>query len=229
MAGSGISKLTISRVEVNNCGAISEPKESFTVMINPSSYKHEYKITYNEGKAEGSTGSELSFARTEPETVSFDIIIDGTGVVKPLKQGRKNDPVKKQIKQLRKILYTYDGKDHQPNHLQLLWGDFKFYCRLTGLTIDYTMFKPGGEPLRAKLTMNFKSFMSREEEEKQKGKNSPDLTHVLVVKAGDALPLLCNRIYKNCAYYLEVAAFNDITNFRDIEPGATLYFPPITS
>ncbi len=217
-------KLTISKCTAPKKGPPEAIGEPFMVMINPASYSHSYNIVYNKEKAKGASASEKKYSRTDPESVSFDIVIDGTGVVKP---GGNTDPVKKQIKDLLKIVYKYEGKEHQPNHVKLVWSELIFYGRLKSLSIDYTMFKPGGEPLRAKLKMNFGSFMSREEEAKKKDKSSPDLTHIMEFKAGDALPLVCFRVYKDSSYYPEVAAFNNITNMRDIKPGTKLYFPPI--
>ena len=84
-----------------------------------------------------------------------------------------------------------------------------------------------GEPLRAKIKLAFSGFMSKEEEALRANRSSPDLSHLIEVKAGDTLPMLCYRVYKDCSYYLEVAKVNDITNFRDIKPGSKLHFPPL--
>ena len=47
------------------------------------------------------------------------------------------------------------------------------------------------------------------------------------VKAGDTLPILCHRIYKESAYYPAIARINNIRHFRDLKPGQRLYFPPL--
>jgi nucleoid-associated protein YgaU len=41
------------------------------------------------------------------------------------------------------------------------------------------------------------------------------------------LPLLCNRIYNDPSYYREVARINNLSNFRNLEPGLILRFPPL--
>jgi nucleoid-associated protein YgaU len=78
------------------------------------------------------------------------------------------------------------------------------------MVVENTLFKPSGEPLRAKLQMTFKSFITNEEEAKKANRSSPDLSHVVEVKAGDTLPLLCHRIYKDSSYYLEIARIKNI-------------------
>ena len=69
--------------------------------------------------------------------------------------------------------------------------------------------------------------MSKEEEALRANRSSPDLSHIIEVKAGDNLPMLCYQVYKDSAYYLDVARVNGITNFRDIRPGTKLHFPPL--
>jgi nucleoid-associated protein YgaU len=58
--------------------------------------------------------------------------------------------------------------------------------------------------------------------------SSPDLTHSVNVKDGDILPLMTHKIYKNQHYYLQVAKVNKLKNFRRLNAGTTLTFPPIT-
>ena len=69
--------------------------------------------------------------------------------------------------------------------------------------------------------------MSQEEESLRANRKSADLTHVVEVRAGDTLPLLCYRIYRDSHYYTQVARLNNITDFRDIKPGTKLFFPPL--
>ena len=52
-------------------------------------------------------------------------------------------------------------------------------------------------------------------------------SRVQVPKHGDTLPQLCFAIYGDPRYYLQVAAENGLTNFRDLSPGDNLVFPPI--
>jgi nucleoid-associated protein YgaU len=47
------------------------------------------------------------------------------------------------------------------------------------------------------------------------------------VKAGDTLPMLCYQIYKDSSYYLAVARLNQLQNFRQLQPGQLLRFPPL--
>lgn len=222
-------KLTISSCTVDAAGNIkvdaSKPK--FEVMLNPSSYSRELSIEYSKSKTLGQHGGESKFSAYRPETVKFDLILDGTGVVPTSSGSGQTSAVKTQIKQLESVVYGYDGEEHEPNPVRLLWGSLILFGRLTAMSLDYTLFKPNGEPLRAKVNLSFRGFMSATEESLRANRSSPDLTHRVEVKAGDTLPLLCHRIYQDSSYYPEVARVNNLSNFRHLEPGTRLYFPPL--
>ena len=122
----------------------------------------------------------------------------------------------------------YKGSEHQPPVIEVCWGSHLLeQARMKSLDIDYTLFKPNGDPLRAKLNISFIAYKSTTEILKEASLESPDLTHLVVVKAGDTLPMLCYRIYKDCSYYLAVARLNQLTNFRSLTPGQVLRFPPL--
>lgn len=221
-----VTKLTITPCDVDKKGNVTGVRkgEKFEVMLNPSSYTHGYEVSYNEKMALGKSAPQPKYNKSGKEKINFDIVLDGTGVVPT--SGTGSD-VKGRVEKLNGTVYKYVGTHHQPNTVQLLWGSLIFYGRLETLSVEYTLFKPSGEPLRAKVKLAFIGYVGPTEEALKANKSSPDLTHLVEVKAGDSLPLLCFRIYNDSAYYLEVAKFNGITNFRNIKPGTRLNFPPL--
>ena len=226
-AGSGkLDKLEISTCSVDSSGNIKVDKNnSFTFMLNPSEYDHSYAIGYSRKEAIGQSGSDTKFSGVKPEKLKFSSLIDCSGAV-PGTDADASD-VKTQIKALKDIVYKYDGDKHEPSHVRVLWGSQIFFGRLEAMSVDNTMFKPSGEPLRAKVQLTFIGFMSKEEEALRANRSSPDMSHLIEVKSGDSLPLLCHRIYNDSSYYLEVARVNNMTDFRDIKPGSKLLFPPL--
>jgi len=222
--------LTISRCVVDGGGNISVNKgeERFEAMINPAGYEHGFSLNYSENQIPGQPGSEAKYNTTNPETLEFkDLILDGTGTIRSINNNMLV-PVKEQIKLLKEVVYSYNGKKHETPIVQVNWGSFLFYGRVKSLTFDYTLFKPNGVPLRAKVRLSFIEYKSIEEISKKANQSSPDLTHLVEVKAGDTLPLLCYQIYQDSAYYTEVARINRLTNFRELKPGTRLRFPPLS-
>lgn len=192
------------------------------LQINPETYSHNHVATYNPAQTTDTAGTTTKYSKIEPETVSFSFYLDGTGVVSKLNLSNA-------IKQFKQLVYQYNGDIHSPNYLLLLWGDFIFKCRLTKLDIEYTLFDPDGIPLRAKLSPGFQQYLSPDDLAKISGKNSPDMTHLRQAGAGDTLPLMCQRIYGDSRHYLMVANHNGLTHFRDLQPGQSIVFPPLST
>ncbi|MGQ7846058.1 CIS tube protein [Granulosicoccus sp. 3-233] len=215
-------RLAVTPCKVKKDGSISVDGDPFELMLNPASWKHRKQIRYVDSKELGKSGNHPRFSRMNGDTLSFDYLVDCTGVTAPAKHS-----VRDQIDKLEKIIYTYNGNLHEPRVVRLLWGTLIFFGRLQSLNIEYTLFKPDGEPLRAKVALSFTGFMSTVEMALRANRSSPDLSHLIVVKAGDTLPLLCEQVYEDGSYYPEVARYNGLTEFRHLEPGMRLAFPPL--
>ncbi|ACE86102.1 CIS tube protein [Cellvibrio japonicus] len=217
------TKLKISPCTVSGDQVTVSGDTPFEAMINPAGYSHSSAIVYTETKTSGASGQEKKYTRTEPEKLEFkQLVLDGTGVV-----DGATATVRAQIALLRKVAYTFSGDQHQAPIVQVSWGPLLFNGRLESLRVEYTLFKPSGEPLRAKLDLKFTSFKTNQEIFRAADLQSPDLTHLVEVRAGDTLPLLCQRIYKDSSYYLAVARFNGLRQFRALQPGQVLRFPPL--
>lgn len=193
-----------------------------TVKINPSAYSHEYQVKYNNDTAQGAPGTTLKFKGIPPESVSFEIYFDATGAIE-----NNTVPVKTLIDQFKKVCFVYNGNIHEPNYLIISWGSLVFKCKLVSMNISYTLFKQDGTPLRAKASVKFEKAIDANMIAKEANNKSPDLTHFVLVRQGDTLPLICYRTYGDSSYYLDVARYNNIVNFRNLEPGSKLYLPSI--
>ena len=202
-------------------------KNPFTVWVNPASYKLGRTVKYNDRQGQGSPGGSPEFNRVGDSDLSFDLIFDATGVIPvPTGQSYKNG-VTDIINDFIDLLATMNGDIHTPNFLIVNWAGLVFPGLLTSMQVDFSLFRPDGTPLRAKMTVAFKAYASEEMLAKEAKKNSPDMTHVVTVIAGDTLPALCYRIYGSSGYYTKVARFNQLLNYRDLAPGTELLFPPL--
>lgn len=206
-------------------GGTAEADDKFEALINPESYTMEYKLKFSEdGQGQGTSGTQLKYEYTEPEEISFDFLFDNTGII----DGNPRDSIADDIKRFKEVLIEYQGDSHEPRHFKLVWGENSiFKGRVTELAITYKLFRGDGTPIRAIAKVKFKSSIEDVKRAASENKSSPDLTHVRTVKLGDTLPLMCFRIYGDPRYYLQVAEVNKLTNFRALEPGTSLFFPPL--
>lgn len=228
-----LEKLKIEAYTNEKRTAPADPA-SLEVMFNPTTYKRTHAIAYESARRQAinTPGKPARYAYTPPGEVSFQFVLDGTGVnsfgLTSVIQTLRGRSVKKDIATFEKLCLKMNGSIHQPNFLKIRWGDFEFSGRLKTLDITYKLFDEAGDPIRAELDVVFVEDKSAKTIFREAGKQSPDLTHIRVVKSGDTLPLLCKEIYGSSAYYLRVAADNGLDDFRHLIPGQKLYFAPLT-
>lgn len=228
MLGLSGQKAALKIIACTMSGGSAQPtSDSISLLINPSELSLKRKTEFSTCVPMGDAASGRNFSKMQPDTLTFSTVFDGTGAV-PMPSGLKLPAeVEDQLEALNKIVYAYNGQQHQPDVVQIVWGRLLFNGRLTSLDIDYTLFKPNGAPLRAKVSMSFQGYKTRQEAILEADASSPDLSHRVVVRDGDTLPLLCHRIYGDSSYYVDVARFNGLHAFRMLAPGLTLHFPPL--
>jgi len=206
-------------------GGVAEADDSFEALINPETYTLSYKLKFSEGgQGQGSSGKQLKYEYTEPSEMAFEFLFDNTGII----DGEPRDSIADDLVKFKKVIIDYQGDAHEPRPFKLVWGEHSiFKGRVTAVEIVYKLFKSDGTPIRATAKVTFKSSIEEEMRAARENRQSPDLTHVRRVKLGDTLPLLCQQIYGDPRYYLQVADRNGLGNFRELTPGMTLRFPPI--
>lgn len=220
LLSSSLTKLKIT--------SYSDPKystsnnEIFEVQFNPNKVDESISVEYVDGEqVQGSTNSPKKFKVIKPATLKLSVTLDGTGA-----SGQELD-VSVMIDKFRKVTYDYNGNKHDVPYLKIEWGYVKFDGRLQSLNISHVLFKSDGNPLRSVLDATFTTAVDLKTQALEAKKQSPDLTHTRTVKVGDTLPLMCTEIYNDPSYYLKIAKFNNIVDFRNLEPGTEIIFPPI--
>jgi Contractile injection system tube protein len=197
--------------------------QPYLVMINPDSIKWQRSIDYNEQQTPDSSSASQKYKSTPSDKVNFDIVIDCTGIV-----DAKRTDMSAEISALEKIVFTYNGKIHRPNFVKIQWGqNISFKGVLTSFDISYTLFKPDGSPLRAKISLSFSQYISPKTVKKLDMQQSQDISHLVTVVEGMTLPQLCQEIWNDDSYYVQVARYNDLNKFRDLKGIENLIFPPI--
>lgn len=224
-------------------------EDKYMVQVNPDSYKIQYQINYDRTPAHGSSGSNAKYTSTSPPALEFEFLFDGTGVIpksagpldnvpivgaaagaiSDLVSGGDEYDITTELQKFAKVVYDYSGAEHRPRKVRLTWGKLLFDGALTSLALEYKLFKPNGDPLRAIARASFAGTISDMLREAKEKNNSPDLTHLRNVVAGDKLPLMTNDIYRNPGLYLEVARVNKLYNFRKLRDGVPIVFPSVNT
>ncbi|MDF2433053.1 MAG: hypothetical protein JWP44_2684 [Mucilaginibacter sp.] len=214
--------LKILQTDKNGLPKLAVP---FLAMFNPENIAINEVVKWDEKNPAGQAGSDPTFMSIKPRTFTLDLILDGTGV----NTNGVKIPVTVQVLLFRAATTTVDGSIHRPNYLLIQYGLFICNCVLTSSTVTYTMFDMFGLPIRAKISAVFTERTPTGLGNILNMLSSPDLTHSVQVKEGDLLPLLTYQVYNNQNYYLQVAKVNKLKNFRKLQAGTSLVFPPIAS
>jgi LysM repeat protein len=198
-----------------------QPVDSFEVLFNPTTYSQKYEVVYHARQGAGDTGSPQVFGKIKPQEYTIELLFDGTGTAIPRKE------VRQELDRFLAVTGRHDSEIHRPLYLKLSWGPLVSRCVLKSADITYTLFKPDGSPLRARVRAVFSENVEDTLRVAEERRSSPDLTHVHTVMAGEHLTQLAERYYGDAARYVQVAEFNRLTNFRRLEPGQELVFPPV--
>ncbi|MFD0861705.1 LysM peptidoglycan-binding domain-containing protein [Sungkyunkwania multivorans] len=237
MSGGDLTKLIIKCYKDETFQ--DEIKElEYTALLNPDKYSQIFKTEYKKEQGSGSSNTAPKFTRSPPPDLDLELLFDRTGVIAHYGKDENGDAseyvykdygtgISKDIEDFKKTVYAYNGDSHKPNYLWILWGDLNFQGVLTEMSFEYKLFRSDGTPLRAIAKVKFISVIEDNKRAAAENNSSPDLTHYRTAKAGDTLPLMTYDIYGDSKYYLEVAKANNIINFRTLQAGQKVFFPPI--
>ena len=232
--------IPMGKVEKMQIRAFKNPQSSqalaeYEFMVNPSSYSEKYTVDYNKEVAPGNNGTEAKYQVQRPGEWEFEILIDGTGVIKkanaldPSLIGKKDTvDVEKEVARLRSLAVDLHGDTHRNYYLKVAWGDKDiFKGSLASLHLNYKLFKVDGTPLRVIAKICLIKWVPDQERHRKNNQQSPDITHERVVKENDRFALMCYNIYEDTQYYLDVAKVNKLDSFRRVRTGKSIKFPPL--
>ncbi|MCG8365114.1 MAG: hypothetical protein MJA27_17520 [Pseudanabaenales cyanobacterium] len=203
------------------------------VMFNPESYSFSYTNDYQKYQGVNTSGRTAQYTLTRSRQLSLKLIIDDSSAIAGLFAGLSSvgpfsrTTVHDRVEEFLNFTARMDGEIHAPRYLRIEWGDLLFDCRLESVNVNYTLFSRSGIAIRAELDTVFVEDIEESKRLKQENKTSPDLTHARTVTSGDNLPLMTHRIYQDPKYYMQIAKANKLNNFRKLQTGTTLKFPPI--
>lgn len=203
----------------------AEPDKIY-VLVNPNQYSFDATQSYSKQKPISKKKNSGESAGTEPGHFSFKLWFDRTGAFEasPALDDEKSKGIEPDIEQLKKVLY---GKT-EANYLKISWGTLDFNCRVKSLRVNYTLFSPSGNPIRASVDVTFKEDENIKNVKANANSDLSNETKEVTAKAGDTLPLMALQVYGSALYFLSVAKVNKLSSFRKLKPGQKIVFPPLS-
>ncbi len=195
---------------------------TWQALLNPTELSFSRKNRYQATQSAGASQPQQSFSGGEPDQVSIDLLLDGTGVVgDPGSIGGKLDSLLEFAK--------FQGDTHQPYYVHAYWGRFSFRGILMQADVTYKLFDRSGEPLRATVKLTLKEALSPQEVAATDRRSSPDLFQTWLVHDGERLDAIAAQVYGDPAYWRPLARANALANPRGLVTGQLLILPPVAA
>jgi hypothetical protein len=231
---------------------LNDPSHTIFLQLNPERYSIKSVVEYFVEQPNNAAGGEQQYNKTIGDDVQFEFLFDSSGIVTPGKivesnsnkgntQDSKVKPynpyedykkqedvsVEPEVEAFKKLLMSKTGSTNEPAYLRLLWGNYKLDCRLKVMEIDYTLFRKNGTAIRAKVKCTFVQTIQHEKNVAKQTSPQKQTTQARTPKMNDNLLLMCEEVYGDQKYYVEVAKANKLLSFKEINPGDNIQFPPI--
>ncbi|MBD5451178.1 MAG: hypothetical protein HDR25_00915 [Lachnospiraceae bacterium] len=202
------------------------------VLFNPSEYQLTDGANYSEKKVPGLDGPVLQYISGEATELSLNLFLDTYVPKKPsslLPFGSTPDASTDVSKITKKIAdaTSIDGSLHRPPKVTFKWGSLHFNGVVTKFNHTYIMFTESGMPVRAKVSLTFKSLMSPTDKRRASPFESPDRSKYRTIRQGIGLWDIANMEYGDPDMWKVIARENGILNPLDVRPGQVVKLPAL--
>jgi nucleoid-associated protein YgaU len=163
------------------------------------------------------------FTGSDPSKLSLEMFFDATDSM--------DDKVVKLVDRLFACCVPTDksrqGKKGSPPWVIFHWGGLtSFPSYVSSVTAKYTLFTPGGTPIRAICTVTLEEISGEQDgQNPTSGALAARDAHVVV--AGDTLQSVAYRAYGDAALWRDVAMANGIDDPTRLRPGTRLLLPAL--
>lgn len=205
-------------------------KSVIEVLFNPSEYQLTDGSSYSEKKIPGLDGPIIQYISGDATELSLSLFLDtyvpkSTSLISfgPPKESTDVSIITKQIADATSI----DGSMHRPPKVTFKWGSLNFEGVVTKMNHTYTMFTEKGMPVRAKVSLTFKSLISPRDTKRKSPFESPDRTKYRTLRQGMGLWDIANMEHGDPDMWKVIARENGILNPLDVRPGQVVKLPAL--
>lgn len=203
---------------------IPKEGEAVTALYNPNEFTIETRNQFQRTSMPGLATPITQFVSGDTQKISLSLFFD------TYEQGKDVRELTAKVLALAQI----DRTTHAPPVCRFVWGGAPmsgdrttFKGVIDSISQKFTMFLNTGVPVRATLTLSISEYKTFDEQIRELGLQSADLTKHRVFKEGESLWLIANEVYKDPSKWRIIAEVNNIDNPRLIEPGSELTIPSL--
>lgn len=193
----------------------SNSQETVDVLFNPSEYVMESSNQFSWQKIPGLQAPVAQFVSGEATSLSMDLFFDTYG---------SSVDVRTHTAKITGLL-DVDRDLHVPPLCRFVWGSLDFKGIVERVTQRFTMFMESGLPVRATLSVTFKSMQTMLEQYQEVPRQSADRTKQKTLKQDEQLWMLSAEEYDDPGHWRAIAEANGIDNPRKLPVGRKLIIP----
>ena len=220
------SSLQAARIyEVDESGEEKGGGVSVGCMFNPFEYTVTKRNSYKEERQNRSDVPSFEFEKAGPQTLKLSLVFDTY---------ESDEDVSLQTNQLWKLMESKTRREGNrnrkvpPPEVAFEWGVFRFVAVITNMTQKFTLFKPDGTPVRAKVDVTFTQHKDLEDYPSQNPTSGGgDIERVWRVIAGDRLDTIAHEVYGDATRWRVIADYNHLTDPLALRAGQQLIIPAI--
>ena len=220
------SSLQAARIyEVDESGEEKGGGVSIGCMFNPFEYTVTKRNSYKEERQNRSDVPSFEFEKAGPQTLKLSLVFDTY---------ESDEDVSLQTNQLWKLMESKTRREGNrnrkvpPPEVAFEWGVFRFVAVITNMTQKFTLFKPDGTPVRAKVDVTFTQHKDLEDYPSQNPTSGGgDIERVWRVIAGDRLDTIAHEVYGDATRWRVIADYNHLTDPLALRAGQQLIIPAI--
>lgn len=185
--------------------------------FNPSEYNLSKQIDYGDQPIAGMTSPMTQFVSGQAETLSMELLFD---------THEQGADVRRHTDRLDDLVEIH-SELHAPPRCRFVWGSLVFTAVVESLDKQFTMFRPGGFPTRARVDITFREYITPEEQLAAIPRHSADKATTHRVTSGDTLSAIAAAEYDDPSKWRPIAEHNEIVHPRELKPGTVLEIPPL--
>ncbi len=226
-----LAKLKISKItnkgSTGNFSVSTATTDCFTCQFNPESFKLSKKNKWTSTDESGKNMAALAFGGGEAQNMTVSLTFDTTST---------GDPVFEKYE----VLYTLSSVDStaldqttqlgEPPWVMVQWGSYmSFAAVITSVEEEYTMFKPNGTPIRAKVSIGLRQVADASSMGGQNPTSRSEPRRTWVVQEGQRLDWIAFNEYGESSAWRVIAEENGIDDPFNLRAGQVLRIPMLSS
>ncbi|MPY24384.1 hypothetical protein [Shewanella sp. YLB-07] len=203
----------------------SSSQGSVEAMYNPDALQLNYHMAYVPNTFMDTDVQSNYYQQAHPGNLDLELIFDA-------RMPGNWRSIEQQITQLKLLCCTVNAESKEPHFLKVTWGKLPmgsgairdFAGRATNFTINYSFFDRDGTPLRASVRLALVEDASLSLQQAQQSLQAPTQS-LMSVPDNTPLSMIASSAAVGVAGeldYLSLAASNDLSSLRAIDPGQYL-------